>query len=180
MLDAELQALVRAKLLAALPARGLPTALVIPSDQPRNQGRQNGTAIYFKKVFERRIGSRKISSAWDEDLEAMVETETQAMESTYQFNAMVEITDPADDMVITSGDVVKKTAAIMQSPSFQKEILAEGINVLRISEVRNMSVKNDREQFEYVPSFDITFTYADIFAQEIRAIDSAQQVIHRV
>lgn len=180
MRDNEIFIMFRSLLLQMMPERGITDVLVKQNYQPTQQGRPNQSTVFMTKITDRRHGSRRIDESYDEDQQAIIRTETQVMESTFQFAALVSERNPADNTELTAADVLKTVAAILQSPDFIEAIKVQGAQVLRITDIRTTPTDNDRDRFEFEPSFDVVLTHKDIFTKQIPAVTKVTSGLHRV
>lgn len=163
MTDYARAVVLRTAMLAGLVANGS-AAAVIQFDQPTAQGRPSGPAVLFQKLSDRRYGWTKREDVPDEDdPDLMVHRETQYYESTYQFEAVGPSAQPGVTLpTATPSDLVNLAAGIAQSDAFIATLRAAGLAVLRVTQVRNPFMQNDRDQFEAVPSFDLVVTHEQI------------------
>jgi len=143
---------------AGLTEYGFPLVALKQSNQPTQQGVNRLPTVYFFKVSDRRYGFLKSEDKWNADTQVMVHTESQTYESIFQLSALA-IQDPKDTDSITASDLVSYAASILQSDLTVQALLAEGIGILRITDIRNPYFKDDRDQFEASPSFDFTLVY---------------------
>jgi hypothetical protein len=171
MKDNALFILVRKHLLAELPERGYPGVRVLQSFQPRQQGRALETTAYLTKVSEIRHGSPAVDEYYDPATHEHTHAERQVMETTFQITVLASERDPGDDSEYTAADVAKAAAAIMQGSRFINALYQEGrVQVLRVRDIKNTPASNDRDRFEFQPSFDIVLTHTDEFRRAIPAI----------
>ena len=166
MRDNTLFIFLRETLLALLPMRGVDVE-VKQSYQPTQQGRPGKSAVFLHKIMDKRHGSRGIIERFDEAKGKMVRVESQAIETTIQFNALAAERNPADDEEYTAADILKAVAAVLQSREFLDVGRAAGVFALRIQDMRNQTFENERDRFEFEPSFDAVFVHTDIFEQPI-------------
>jgi len=154
---------LRTAMLAGLVANGS-AATVTQFNPLTTQGRPNGPAVLFQKIGDRRYGWTKREDAPDEDNpDLMVHRETQYYESTYQFEAVGPSAQPGVTLpTVTPSDLVNLAAGIAQSDAFMALLRLAGLAVLRVTDVRNPFMQNDRDQFEAVPSFDLVVTHEQI------------------
>lgn len=157
---------------------------VLQAYQPSMQGVSTAPALYIHKVGDRRVGSPRRNSKWvttysqlatesDDGIatesgigvaadgtqqSSMVHTETQRYETTFQISALAT-QDPSTPMQLTASDLVNFAAAIVQSNAFIEAIEAQGAGILKIFDVRNPYLTDDRGQFEANPSFDLCLTH---------------------
>lgn len=151
--DNEVIAIFLAQLNAGMTALGH-TVLITQANQPTLQGAVKADSMYFYKIGDKRIGHPHRINRWDTLAGEMVDNDVQLMESTYQVSALVRQPAP-----LTASDMLNDVAMIMQSDSFIKVLKANGIGILRIGEIRNPYFKDDRDQFQAMPSFDFIVSY---------------------
>jgi hypothetical protein len=154
---------IRTALLAGLVANGS-SAEVVQFDPMTTQGRPSGPAVLFQKLFDRRYGFAKRDDVPDPDEPTrMIHRETQYYESTYQFEAVGPSAQPGATLpTATPSDLVNLAAGVVQSDAFMDALRQGGLAVLRVTQVRNPFMQNDREQFEAAPSFDLVVTHEQI------------------
>lgn len=168
MLDSQLYAMLTQYLVTAAPLRGVTNSQYLLRPQPAQQGRPDGRSVWMSKISDRRVGWRKMTHKWDGAAE--VRTEVQAMETTLQFS----VTQPPmmDAGELSHGDVLKIVAGAIQSDDAQKFFIGAGASVLRVTDVRTIYPKNDRDQFEESPTFDVTFKHNDTFVDGVAVFDT--------
>lgn len=179
MRENELNTLLRGVLLDGLAARQFSTVAVKRSNQPTDQGPDSGPCLYFFVVNHHRYGSPQRSDEWDKTNECMVHTEKQWIETTYQITGSV-IQNPADLESPTANDLIFHASAILQSDAAISLLRKNGVGVYRITEGRNVFFKNDRDQYEASPSFDITLTHKDVTVTTTPVISSVEAKFIRV
>lgn len=175
MLDNAFIILFRPLLLAGLTARGLTTVQVKQNYQPTQQGRADGPAIYFNKIFDHRYGSPRVEETWNATTGLKSRTTTQVVLSTWQFGAITN-QDPSNDTELTAEDILKYAASAMQDEDFQAGLVAQGVNISRISDIRIVRVKNDRDQFESNPTFDAIINHTDVFVSNVPIVSNFNAV----
>lgn len=175
MTDNDLIRLFRPMLITGMARYGVADIEVMQNYQPTQQGRATGRGLYFHSVHDHRHGSAMESNEWNAALGRMDRTVTQAMETTFQIDIIVNETD-----VLTAADVGKIAAAVMQNSEFREGLAAEKVAILRIGDVRNTPVVNDRDQFEFNPSFDAIITHNDIFQTVAPVIETVTSGIYRI
>ena len=154
----------RAVVIRAAMLAGLVNVPVIQFDPLTTQGRPSGPTVLFQKIGDRRYGWTKREDVPDEDAPTlMIHRETQFYESTYQFEAVGQSPQPGVTLpTATASDLVNLAAAVAQSDAFMATLRLAGLAVLRVTDVRNPFMQNDRDQFEAVPSFDLVVTHEQI------------------
>jgi len=140
---------------------GFTTTVVKQSNQPTMQGINTVPTVYFFKVANKRYGFLGRNDVWNDVDSEMVHTESQYIESTWQFSALV-LQNPSNTSLPTASDLINDVASIMQSDKTRNILNASGVGVLRVADIRNPYFQDDRDNFEASPSFDITFVYQNI------------------
>jgi hypothetical protein len=139
--------------------QGKPYA-VWQKNQPTQQGIPTSPTIFFEHLFDVSRGWQKMDydeNQLDPSGNSLVGTETQLYEFHYQVSAWV-IQDPNDLTIPTASDVLNKVRMYLQSRNQMRIWRQNNVGVLRIQEVRNPYIQDDRQRFEATPSFDIVFT----------------------
>lgn len=153
---------------------------VTQSYQPVQQGRIDGPALVFHFLPERRVGQRKNDEVLDVPTLTMRRRELQVIESPVQFTALAPTT-PADSMgAVSPATIAKAAAAVFGTPEFIKSLKLQSAGVLAISQIRNLPFENDRGQYEYAATFDVTITHTDEFLSEIKGAAGYSVEINRV
>ena len=180
MNDKQLAALFMAQLLPAMQATsGLSGVKLARSFQSRQQGANSSPYVYFVKVGDHRHGSPARKDVFDAQANAFTHTEIQQYESTYQFSAWVP-QDPKDVTGLTESDILNVVSGIMQSDALLAAFRAQGVGILRVTDVRNPYIVDDHGQFEAVPSFDVTLTYKRTSVSTIPAVAAYDLNLSRV
>lgn len=168
MLDNQLYILLRQLLTVQAPPRGI-DATYAQRYQPTQQGRDTDRTVLFFKVADKAVGSAQVETQYISG-DTTQRTETQSMESTIQFSVIQPPAMADDDL--THDDVLKAIRATLQSQDAQRFLVANGASVLRVSNMRNPFMVNDRGQFEPNPSFDLIVKHNDVFVDGVQVIDS--------
>lgn len=147
--------------------------------QQTQQGAEVGPAVYFVKIGDHRYGHPSRKDTLDLSGETFTHEERQVYESTYQFSAWVP-QDPTDVVGLTESDILNAVSCIIQSDVLIKAFRAAGVEVLRVSEVRNPYIVDDRDQFEAVPSFDVVLVHSRKLRATVPAVVSYESNIGRV
>lgn len=92
---------------------------------------------------------------------SMVHIETTQFETTFQFSAL-SIQNPANTTQLTAADILNYARYVLQSQPTIATLESSGVGVLNVREVHNPAFMDDRDNFEYSPSFDVTFTHKQI------------------
>lgn len=153
---------------AGLIADGFTGVTVMQSNQPTQQGIPTAPMVFFTKVSNKRYGFPFWGDVWNGTQE--VHTELQRFESTFQVGALA-LQRPYDTYSFTASDLVNDVAAIMQSQDTVQKLMAAGVGVLRITDVRNPYFTDDMDNFEASPSFDFVLTYTNTRTSRVPVIN---------
>ena len=132
--------------------------VVKQANQPTMQGINTNPTVYFFKVGSKRYGFLGRNDAWNTVSSQMVHTESQYFESTWQMQALY-LQDPSTPNQFTASDLIQEISDILQSDYARQTLNNAGVGILRITDIVNPYFTDDRDNFEAIPSFDITFTY---------------------
>lgn len=179
MRDNEIFIMLRSLILDMLPDYGITDFGVKQNYQPTQQGRPNQTTLFITKPADKRYGSRRVDVRYDEDQQAIVQTQVQVIESTFRFAVLVSERDPANDTELTASDVLKAVAALIQSPDFMEAILEHEAQVLRVQEMPATPWSNDRDRFEFEPALDVVITHKNTHTKQLPAITTVRSGLHR-
>lgn len=179
MTDNELASLIRTVLLGNLAEQGHSDVQVLASNQPQNEGRVNGPAIYFSLIGNPRFGWQGRTRVWNPDTNVFDYEEHQWYLSTFQFEAFAP-QNPSDLSMPTAGDLLSLAAMILNSMNAVRAFRAQQVGVQRITQQRHPYFVNDRSQFEAVPSFDFTVSHKRSIIQQTPAIDDYEAQLYRV
>jgi hypothetical protein len=164
---------------AGLVARGVAGAAVLQKPQADQQGVPSGISVYLTIIAPIPRGHVRRDTVVNDDLNTMTETELQTWEVTYQVNAM-SIQDPANVNQLTASDILKVVRQTIQSSAFISSIKAEGLGILRVNELRNTPFVNDKDRYEYSPSFDFTLTHDELYTVAAPVVETVEHNIKRV
>lgn len=183
MLDNQLIALVISIIKTGL--TGLDLGVVIgvkQAYQPTQQGTPVENTVLLHKIGDHRYGYPLRKDEWIPDTDGsgvMTHTESQWYETTFQIDALA-IQSPSNVTSLTASDIVNYVAAILQSDTALGALKAQGVGILRITEIRNVPFVDDRDRFEYHPSFDFTLTHEQVIISESPVISIEDFNIARV
>jgi hypothetical protein len=158
MLENQLIQVFRPLLLAGLSAQGFNDVQLIKQNQPTQQGRANGRVIYFSQISDKPYGFQQRDDYAEEGEPLMVHEEKQSYETTFQFTTYAE-QDPADINSVTAADLAKLAALLLQNETALATYKAANIQILRISDITQLYIVNDQDEYEQQPSFNLTFKH---------------------
>jgi len=146
---------------AGLVADGFTTTVVKQSNQPTQQGIPTAPMVFFTKIYNRRYGFLGREDVWDSGTSSFIHSESQYYETAFQVSALV-LQNPSDLTIPTASDLVNEVACLMQSDATRAILNAQGVGILRITDVTNPYFVDDRDNFEASPSFDFVLTYLNV------------------
>lgn len=152
---------------------------VLQANQPTQQGVPTGPAIFIAKLFDNRFGHVQRDDRWDEEQAKMVHTERVVLETTFQVSGLA-IQDPADTSKPTASDLVRRAATVMQSSVTIEALQRNGLGILRITQIRNPYIVDDKQRFEASPSFDFVITRTETTITETPVVETYEAAIYPV
>lgn len=148
----DLETLLRAELLAAMaPFLDLP---VILGGQSTGQGREDGVYMFRLADPQRGWQGRKYRPTSD----GLELTESQWVESQYQFQALIK-NDPSNPDQLLAADVVSIVRTLLGGVTMAERLTRLGVGVQRPSDILTPSFVNEQNQYDSNPSFTIIFTH---------------------
>lgn len=161
----------------AMSVSPMQNVIITKAAQSTQQGVPSGATVFMTKLPDYRYGSRGVKDVWvpTDTMGGGIEqhTETQQYESTFQLNCLVTTLPSTPDQP-TAADLLNFAAYIMQSQATIDTLQAQGIGIERVTQVRNIPFKDDRDNFEYSPSFDFVLTHKQIVTTEIDVLQSTE------
>ena len=180
MNDKQLNALFMAQLLPAMQAQPALAAVGLARNfQPTQQGAATGPYVYFFKIGDHRYGHTKRADVWDDTAQTFTHTESQRYETTYQFSAWIP-QNPKDVTSLTESDILNIFSGIMQSDAIISAFQAQEVGIIRVTDVRNPYIVDERDRFEAVPTFDIVLTHERKTVSTIPAVVTYDANVSRV
>lgn len=138
-----------------------PAVTIVQSYQPRIEGANSEPTLYLSKIGDKRIGSPEQSQKWNVDRSQEFNTYSQQYETTFQLASWCA-QNPAITNSITAGDILNAAAKVLQCMPTTALLESKDVGILRISDIRNLYIVDDREQFEATPSFDFVLTHKQV------------------
>lgn len=144
------------------------------SGQQRISGLNSMGTIYIDKLFDRMIGSPKRSAVKLPNGTLSVPT-IQLYETTLQIETLVD-----EGMETTGSDLANWCASIFKLDDTISKFVANQAGVLAVSDVRNVPFRNDRDEQQKAPSFDLIVRHRRTVKMAVPAITGFKSGIHRV
>lgn len=176
MLDNQLIALIISTIIGQEAIADIAGTPIKQAFQPTNQGVNTQPTAYLHKVGDRRYGFRQTQDVWDAINSVMVHQETQQYETTFQISTLAT-QNPADTSQYTASDILNLIAYILQSAKTVAILQAQGVGILRVSDVRNPYFTDDRDRFEASPSMDFTLTHKQVITSTVPSVTRTELVI---
>lgn len=104
---------------------------------------------------------------------------TQQYETTFQIMAL-STQYPETPNAYTASDIVNAVAYCLQCDSAIETLENQGVGVLRVTDVRNPPFIDDRDRYEFGPSFDFTLTHKQIITNTIPVLETEEIAIYSI
>lgn len=182
MFENTLFALVRSTILAGLADLGPTFADVKVRQvfQPSTVGMPSAPQVTMQTVANRRYGWLRREERLNGDVFDHVET--QWWETTIQIGATAHRNpqDPAFLSLPSAMDICKASADILQGDKGLNALAVQRVRPLRITNVRVVRFVNDSDQYESMPSFDLTLVYPQMQTSETPPVTTFEPDFGRV
>ncbi len=179
MFDNQLIALIISTLIAGEAVADIPNTPILQAFQPTQQGVNVDPTLYLFKVGDRRFGWVERKDVWDEGAMVMRHQETQQYETTFQISALAT-QNPKTPNAYTASDILNLAAYILQSADAIATLEAQGVGILRVTDVRNPYFSNDKQRNQASPSFDFTLTHKQVILSLVPIVTTTEFNIKRV
>lgn len=183
MLENDLYTLIRTTLLAEL--TGAYAGIVVrPIYQPLTVGTPTGPQITMQNILPgRRYGApRRDVVQPGSGVGDMVNQTTQWWETTLQISATARRDPTAPDFLTlpSAVDICKKASDILQGDTGLAALAVQRVRPLRITDIRNVQFVNESDQYEAMPSFDLTLVYLQVIESTTPPVVVFEPVTGRV
>ena len=146
--------------------------------QPTTQSQGDDPLVTLYRIGGRKVGALGKRDRWDQEKEIMLQLETWRMELTLQAGAIVPLaTDPES---YTGSDVLELLSVYLHSDPALTAFRNEGIGILAITDLREIPLKDDKDQFSINNNFDFTLTYTQSRIRKVPVAESEEIQVHRV
>ena len=181
MQEYDLFVLLRATLAQQLPSRnsGKTIGLAL-AYQPTQQGgpASTATALRMNTASVRRVGWRRSASKWDNVAGAAVLHELQAMQHVIQITTIPPLGVPENPQ--TENDIANMVASCMQSDKYISALRSNGVQVLRVTDIRMGRFRDENNQWSNWPNFDISLTHNDEFLGGVPVVSKWEGLLTRI
>lgn len=161
-----------------LDANNLTDVQIKQSYQPTQQGANKARTVYLHKITEKRLGSPKTTEFYDQNTSEIIHTETQFYETVFQVNALA--TQAPGVITESAGDILNIVAYALQSEYGIKKLKQAGIGILRVQGITNTPFLDDRDRYEFSPSFDFTVEHEQVIVSTSEVVQTVDYNINRV
>jgi len=158
MTENDIWAILKTTFEEALTAAGLTDVKYKRAYQPRQQGAIVGPALYCFKLTNHRYGWQSRKDEYNEADDDFDTSESRVIETTFQVSSEAD-EDPADTSLPTAFDIVEEVSSYLNTKSVRLQLKEQGLNIIRILDIRQPFFKNESDRFEQEPSFDFTISY---------------------
>lgn len=157
---------------------GINGVSVLRNYQVTQQGAESNPAIYIHKISSNRYSYPIESNVYNKDTDEIDTTTKFIRTPVLQFSARVQESTDVDAM--TSGDLLDFAADIMQMPTTISTFIDNGIGIEMISQIRDIYEKNDKDNYEHTPNFDLTLSYNRVYSYKTVGVGKVDCLIHSV
>ncbi len=160
MTDNQLIAIFRRIIINGLKETGYPYISVMQNFQPTQQGITSNPLVSFQKIHSHNYGPPSREYYIDEETEESKVKQTQQLQSRWQVSSLVTQL-PDNENLPTSSDIAQAVCWTLQNDFAIEQLSAYNIGILRITDIINPYIIQDRDQYEANSSFDMMFVYFD-------------------
>jgi hypothetical protein len=169
MLENALFTLVRSTLLDGFEGLGGDYAgvLVGQLSEPLILGAPATPSVLMQTILTRRYGPPRrnvLQPGAGSGADDMSNQYTQWIEHTLQIGAIARRDPTAADFLTlpSANDICKAAANILQLDAGLAALAVQRVRPLRVTEIRNVKFVNESDQYEAMPSFDLTLVYPEL------------------
>lgn len=156
----------------------MPNVKVLQAYQPIANGANTTPTVYLSRISDKRYGfNRRVSV--DDFSGNQITTNTQIIETTFQVNAWIK-RSLKDVNQFTANDLVHKVSAVLSTDETMTFLKGKNLSILRITEIRNPYFKDNNNQNEASPSFDVTVIHREVHTNSVDKFEIIEPNIKRV
>ena len=133
--------------------------VVARSYQPQQFDVPEDLVLFISKIHSKRYGFQASKDKFNTLSGKMDHTERYILNETYQIDTQATSNPNQTVATIRAGDVAESASVYLQSSGTIQAMLADGLEILRIENIRHNHFLNDFNRFEPAPSFDFTIAY---------------------
>lgn len=143
----------------------------LQKEQPTQQGVPSAPTVYLQKLFDDHFGSQGSRSAYNQTSKNFTDTEVQIVVTHFQVSAIVG-QNPEDLTIPTASDVINQVKLYLQHRATIAELRLAGLKVIQVKRINNAPFVDDKDRFEFHPSFDIEIQHEREVKRTTPAISS--------
>jgi hypothetical protein len=161
-----------------LDADGYTNVKIQQANQPTQQGVPSAPTVFFYKVSMKRYGFMGRFDTYNAVDDDFTHKEKQYYESTFSIQTLVKQNPGL--LSYTASDLADEVASILQSSKALDQFKAQGVGILRITNIINPYFTDDKDNFESIPTFDFTLLYSNERLSTVPIVDSLYFDIYHV
>lgn len=127
---------------------------VLQKDQPTQQGVPTAPTVFLQKLFDEHFGPQSSKSIYNSAAKIFDDFEVQIVVTHFQVSAIVG-QDPENLSIPTASDVVNQVKLYLQHRSTIAELRQLGLKLIQVRKINNVPFTDDKDRFEFHPSFDV-------------------------
>lgn len=144
---------------------------VLQKQQPTQQGVPSSPTVFIQKLFDEHFGAQGSKSTY-QGSGLFSDAEVQIVVTHFQVSAIVG-QDPEDLSIPTASDVINQVKLYLQHRSTMAEFRQIGLKVIQVKKINNQPFVDDKDRFEFHPSFDIEIQHERTVERNTPAVTSA-------
>ncbi len=153
--------------------------VVAQNYQPVAQGAPSQATVLVHKITDPRYGAPSRKYEWNSDESKMINTESQIINSTFQLSCLFPQT-VGNVNQLTATDILQECANILQSDVALTFFKSKEIGVERITNIRTPTFVDDKNRFEFAPSFDFTLTHKRTTIRNVPILTAIESGIYPI
>ena len=175
MLKYDLIRIVRPLIIEALETLELTDFEVLDHNQFTKQQLENHT-ITFQVINDRKVGFRQSKQKYDHH--QAKEIYTQKKEVMMQL--MCFLKEDVSNLSVTSQDILNRVSLFFEAEHTLIKLLKNNVGFARGTEVKQIPIRDEGENYIIVSSLDLVFVVSDSFDVNIQTIQEVNQKIERI
>ncbi len=170
MNDNQIIALIITVLRAGLTSIGITNVLIKQQFQPRQSAIETSPTLYLSKITAPRYGYPSRKDVYNSTTRQFDHSETVWRTPTWQVSGYA-LQDPTNIDSLTASDMTERAADVMQTSATRLLLLAQGVGIIRITDVRENYFLDERQRYEQNPSFDFVLSYQVTTNTTVQPVD---------
>ena len=175
MLKYDLIRIVRPLIIEALGTLELTDFEVLDHNQFTKQQIENHT-ITFQVINDRKIGFRESKQNYNNNQSKEIYTQKKEV----MIQLMCFLKEDISDLSVTSQDILNRVSLYFESEYTLTKLLKNNIGFARSTEIKQIPIRDEGENYIIVSSLDLVFVVSDSFDINIQTIQEVNQKIERI